>query len=296
MEPILHFTGQVWRPPYESRSQLLQVTSGCTYSKCKFCSLYHGTRFRMSPISEIESDLAVIQEYQPFARRLFLTGANPFALSYNRLLNLGLLFRKYLPRLENIGCFARVTDIKSKSTEELRNLRHLGFYGISIGTESGDDDVLVRMNKGYTATDIVEQCHRLDEVGIRYNVVYLSGLSGRGGCLENAERSATVFNQIRPFIVNVVSLTVFPESQLFDEMQQGLFVEAGEKERLKELYVLISQLDIRTTVFANTVSNVVPFSGMLPNDKAMILKKIDGALNCLDENNMRTYRNNIESL
>ena len=25
---LLHFTGQVWRPPYEASSQLLQVTEG----------------------------------------------------------------------------------------------------------------------------------------------------------------------------------------------------------------------------------------------------------------------------
>ena len=51
--PQLHFTGQVWRPPYEASSQLLQITSGCTWHKCKFCSLYHGTPFRMSPLSEV---------------------------------------------------------------------------------------------------------------------------------------------------------------------------------------------------------------------------------------------------
>ena len=36
----MHFDGQIWRPPYEASSQLLQVTAGCTYHKCKFCSLY----------------------------------------------------------------------------------------------------------------------------------------------------------------------------------------------------------------------------------------------------------------
>lgn len=34
--PQLHFDGQVWRPPYEASSQLLQLTSGCTWHKCKF--------------------------------------------------------------------------------------------------------------------------------------------------------------------------------------------------------------------------------------------------------------------
>ena len=250
----------------------------------------------MSPLDEIRQDLEVIQAYQPFARRIFLTGANPFALSYNRLLSLALMFRKYLPRLENIGCFARITDIRQKSVEELRNLRHLGFYGITIGTESGDDTVLKRMNKGYTSADIVEQCRKLEMAGIRYNISYLSGLSGRGGCQQNAECSVAVFNQLQPYIINIVSLTMFPESQLYAEMQQDLFTEASEQERLQELHVFIEHLNIRTTILANTVSNAVPFSGMLPYDKAVILRRLDEAMSTQEEKAMRNYREGISSL
>lgn len=193
---LLHFTGQVWRPPYEASSQLLQVTAGCTHNKCKFCSLYHGTKFRLSPITEVEEDLKVIQSYQPKARRVFLTGANPFVLSYNRLLDLGLLIRKYLRHCESIGMFARISDIKPKTVEELKNLRHLGFDGISIGTESGDDNTLAVMNKGYTANDIIEQCKKLEEANIRYNLVYLTGLAGKGKGERNAINTANVFNQL----------------------------------------------------------------------------------------------------
>ena len=79
----MHFDGQIWRPPYEASSQLLQVTAGCTYHKCKFCSLYHGTKFRLSPVSEVESDLKIIQEYQPKARQInqIITNIGFFQLS-----------------------------------------------------------------------------------------------------------------------------------------------------------------------------------------------------------------------
>ena len=75
----MHFTGPIWRPPYEAGSVLLQATVGCTHHRCKFCSLYPGIEFRVSPMSEIVSDLEIIRHYQPRARRVFLTGANPFA-------------------------------------------------------------------------------------------------------------------------------------------------------------------------------------------------------------------------
>ena len=293
---LLHFTGQVWRPPYEASSQLLQVTAGCTHSKCKFCSLYHGTKFRLSPIAEVEEDLKVIQDYQPRARRVFLTGANPFALSYNRLLDLGLLIRKYLRYCESIGMFSRISDIKSKTVEELQNLRHLGFDSISIGTESGDDNTLAMMNKGYTANDIIEQCKKLEEANIRYNFVYLTGLAGRNKGEQNAVNTANVFNQLHPFTINFVSLTVFPESELYQEIQCGNFVEATEHERLLELRTFISNLCIETTLLGNTVSNTVPFVGMIPNDKVRILNELDSAIKNGGEDELRLYRDSIVSL
>lgn len=293
---LLHFTGQVWRPPYEASSQLLQVTAGCTYNKCKFCSLYDGTKFRLSPLSEIEADLKVIREYQPKARRVFLTGANPFALSYGKLLDLGFMIRKYLRYCETIGCFSRISDIKSKTVEELRNLRHLGFDSISIGTETGDDETLAKMNKGYTATDILEQCHKLDEANIWYNLVYLTGLAGKGKGQDNADNTARIYNRLHPFTINFVSLTVFPNSELYWEIQKGEFTEATEHERLLELKTLISKLDITTTLLGNTVSNTVPFIGMIPNDRAQILKNLDVVINQIGETELKQYRNNIKSL
>lgn len=293
---LLHFTGQVWRPPYEASSQLLQVTAGCTHNKCKFCSLYHGTKFRLSPITEVEEDLKVIQSYQPKARRVFLTGANPFVLSYNRLLDLGLLIRKYLRYCESIGMFARISDIKSKTVEELKNLRHLGFDSISIGTESGDDDTLAVMNKGYSANDIIEQCKKLEKANIRYNFVYLTGLAGKGHGERNAINTANVFNQLHPFTINFVSLTVFPESELYVEIQRGNFIEATEHERLLELRIFISKLCIETTLLGNTVSNTVPFIGMMPNDKALLINELDLAIKNIGEGKLRQYRDSIKSL
>lgn len=293
---LLHFTGQIWRPPYEASSQLLQVTAGCTHNKCKFCSLYHGTKFRLSPITEVEEDLKVIQQYQPRARRVFLTGVNPFALSYNRLLDLGLLIRKYLRYCESIGMFARISDIKPKTVEELKNLRHLGFDSISIGTESGDDETLARMDKGYTANDIIEQCKKLEEANIRYNFVYLTGLAGKNKGQQNAINTAMVFNQLHPFTINFVSLTVFPESKLYQEIQNGEYVEATEHERLLELKTFISNLNIETTLLGNTVSNTIPFVGMIPNDKVRILNELDLAIRQISEHELKQYRDSIKSL
>lgn len=291
--PQLHFTGQIWRPPYEASSQLLQVTSGCTWHKCKFCSLYHGTSFRMSPLSEVEEDLRVIRQWQPRARRVYLTGANPFVLSYDKLMDIAILLRKYLPHMVSFGMFARVTDIAPKSVEELKNLRHMKLDGINIGMETAHDPTLERMNKGYRAADILTQLSKLDEAGIRYNLFYLNGLGGKGMGAESAMTTANVINKLHPCIINIVSLTLFPESKLYQEVIDGTYEEEPEIERLIETRTLIERLKIKVNILGHHVSNTVPITGALPNDKAAILQEFDKAIAEFPEQELKNYRNRI---
>ena len=292
----LHFTGTVWRPPHEALSVLLQVTVGCTHHACKFCGLYGDLRFRVSPMAEIDADLQIIARWQPQARRVFLVGANPFVLSYERLVQLADRIRDRLPKVQTIGMFARVDDIARKTDAELRELRARGFTGLSIGTETGDDPTLLRMNKGTTAAEILFQSRRLDDAGIEYSFTYMTGLAGAGNGERAARATAELFNRTHPFLIGVVSLTVFPDTVLGREVQAGLFREAGELERLDELRTLLERLEIPVTIDAHTVSNAVPLFGRLPEDRTRLLRELDMAQAVSDERDLAAYRRSIEHL
>jgi radical SAM superfamily enzyme YgiQ (UPF0313 family) len=293
-----HFTGQIWRPPFEVNSALLQATAGCSHDNCRFCSLYEGTKFRPSPFNEIEHDLQIIQHNQPYARRIFLTGANPFVFSYDKLVRIALLIRQYLPNVQNIGGFARITDIKAKSFEEWKDLHRLGYDRIAIGTETGDNITLTEMRKGYASQDIIEQCIKLQEAGIEYNITYLNGLAGKDNGQRNALEAAKIYSQIRPFIISIVSLTVFPGADIYQDIQQGLYIESSEYERLNELKTLISNLmlDTPVTILANTVSNPVPLTGYLPHDRNKLCIEIQKIMDTIKEDDLILYRKSIKSL
>lgn len=250
----------------------------------------------MSPLSEVEEDLRVIRQWQPRARRVYLTGANPFVIRYDKLMDIAILLRKYLPHMESFGMFARVTDIAPKSVEELKNLRHMKLDNLNIGMETAHDPTLERMNKGYHAADILEQLSKLDAAGIRYNVVYLNGLGGKGVGEASAVVSAEVLNQLHPWIINIVSLTVFSEAPLYQEVLNGTYEEEPEVERLLEMRTLISRLAIKTNILANHVSNPVPLTGALPNDQAVILRELDRAIEHLPESELRGYRERVRGL
>jgi radical SAM superfamily enzyme YgiQ (UPF0313 family) len=244
-------------------------------------------------MSEVEEDLRVIQQWQPKARRVYLTGANPFALSYNKLMNIALMLRKYLRHMETFGMFARVTDITPKTVDELKNLHYLGLDGINIGIETAHDETLERMNKGYHTEDILRELSKLDKAGIRYNIVFLNGLAGKGKGVESAIATADVLNQLHPYIVNVVSLTIYPESQLYQEVLDGTYEEEPEIERLVEMRTLVDRLKIKTNILGHHVSNTVPITGALPNDKVAILNEFDMAIRNFSEEELKAYRGSV---
>lgn len=307
----IHYTGTIWRPPYEADSLLLEVTAGCTHHSCKFCTLYSDLpfHFRMSPMESIESDLleAQVLRTNPHSRmltrlqgknptpisRVFLTGANPFVLKTEKLLEIASLIRKYVHSVDSIGCFARITDSVNKTEEDLIRLRQAGYNGLTIGVETGDDAALAFMRKGYTSQDILTQCKRLEQAGIEYGFFYLTGISGKGHGENGAKASAKIFNQLHPFLIGPNMLTVYPDSDLHREIQNGNWQEESELEKYRELRTLVKHLDISTYFAAMGASNAFQLRGHLPEERSNLLETIDKIISGVSEKDLRNYRKNL---
>ena len=311
----MHYTGTIWRPPYEASSLLLEVTAGCTHHKCKFCTLYNDLpfKFRMSPLEDVESDLQEAQLWStdPISmltarlqglprperiQRAFLTGANPFVLKAEQLMTIADLIRQYVPSIKTIGCFARITDVTLKSDEELASLHQAGYDGLTIGIETGDDEALRFMNKGYAAADIVKQCQRLDQAGIHYSFFYLVSISGAGRGETGAKATANVCNQLHPTLIGVNMLTIYPDSELYQEIQRGNWKEESEIEKYKEIRTLLESLEIPTQFAALGASNAFQFQGTLPEDKEALAAALDKIIETVKEDDLREYRVNLRHL
>ncbi len=300
---MMHYTGTIWRPPYEASSLLLEVTAGCTHHRCKFCTLYADLpfRFRMSPMEDIEADLKEAQKmYRSFggrkATRAFLTGANPFVMKYEKLVEIAELVHKYFPEMETIGSFARVTDVTLKTDKELAALREAGYDGLTIGIETADDEALLFMDKGYLAADILVQCGRLDKAGIRYSFFYLAGISGAGRGADGAKATAAVCNKLHPVLIGANMLTIYPDSKLYGEIQRGNWKEESETEKYREVRALIEGLEIPAEFAALGASNAFQLYGVLPEDKPTLIAAIDRIIETVKENDLREYRRNLHHL
>lgn len=189
-----------------------------------------------------------------------------------------------------------MTDVGRKTDEALRELRRLGYDGLTIGVETGYDPALLFMDKGYQARDIVEQAHRLDEAGIAYHFFYLAGIAGAGCGEAAALASASVFNQTSPRILGSSMLTVYPQSRLFSEMQAGRWTEAGEVEKLEELKTLVEHLERPLYFAALGASNAVSVHGFLPEERDAVAAKLARACRPEHEDALRRYRAGLRHL
>ena len=126
----MHYTETVYRPAFEGDVPLLQVTTGCSYNKCSFCSMYRDTPFRASPMEEVEEDLQELRETYDYMPRLFLVNGDPFALStvYGEGYDYPLLYGAYagnvvgavpvgIETFESIGIFLQVFILLAPLTE-----------------------------------------------------------------------------------------------------------------------------------------------------------------------------------
>ncbi len=238
----MHFTDTVYRNPYWPTFPLLQITQGCTHNKCKFCTMYQSVSFRLQPMEWIEEDLKELAECDPDAWSIQLLSANPLVLTYDKLARIFELIHKYLPKMEYIYTQGRVSDLKNKTVEQLKNLKDLGMREISLGVESGDDWTLDRINKGYHAEDIIEQCKKLADAGIDFWMTFLNGVAGREHSINHAIHSAEIFSRCNPMLVGTGGLVLFPGTPLLEDAENGRFDPLTEKEMLIELKTFVEHL------------------------------------------------------
>ena len=288
----MHYTGTIYRPPFEARSLLLQVTTGCSHNRCSFCTMYRDEPFRMEPLDQIEEDLVEARQYVPNVTRVFLENGDPFALSADRLEQIAGMIHAYLPRVETIAMYASIKNVIGKSDEELRRLRNLGINELNIGVESGLDEALSYMNKGYTAAQAKYELNRLKSAGIDYGANIILGCAGPERRHENAAATAALLNETKPYLIFTGTIHSDPGCPLYEDMQSGRFVESTFGEYLDEEEELLELLDLTECyLFGLHPSNIVTMHGNLPEDKAAMLelvrKRREELANRLDERPVR---------
>lgn len=279
----MKYTGPTYRPPYEANSLLLQVLVGCTHNRCTFCTMYKDVKFSMESFEQIENDLQEAKAIYPDVKRVFLVNCDAFVLSARRLKPIAELIIRYFPGVEVITMYASINNIKSKTDQELKELSTLRINDLWIGTETGHEQTLEYMNKGFSLEDSYEQRARLNKAGIRYIDILIFGGAGRGKGIENAIANAKLINAAKPMGVSTTTMGAFGDSQVARDVAIGKFTPATELEVLEEQKKFIELVDVETAYLGIHGINTVTFDAILPKDRDNAVKRVEDAIERLDD-------------
>jgi len=287
------YSGHIFRPPSEADSLLLQVTVGCSHNGCTYCGMYRDQvqRFRLKPLDVIERDIdeaaAYDRDVEP-VRRVFLCDGDALVLPTKRLLGILARLRARLPHVRRVGIYGDARTILRKDDGELAALREAGLGIVYHGAESGDDEVLRRVDKGSTADDAARAAAALRRAGIRHSVMVMLGLGGAERSREHAEATARLLTAMDPPFVGALTTTLVPGTPLFAEAQAGRFALPDPWGMLAELRVLVADSRLtRCRFHANHASNYVPLSLNLPADRDLGLARLDALLRDRDRSRLK---------
>lgn len=277
------YEGSVFRPPSEARSLILQATIGCSHNKCTFCITFRDKEFRIKSFEHIKRDVEAVLPYYKDAKRIFLADGNALVIDTLDLLKILNLLTKNFPNLERIGIYASPQDIRKKTVEELKQLKDAGLGIIYVGLESGSDMILKKVKKGALSKQMIEAAIKVKESEIILSVIFILGLGGKKYSKEHAQETAKILSKMDPDFIGALTLMVVKGTPIYEEEKNNELEILNPREVFEELQILIGNLNLTHCVFrANHASNYLPVGGTFPEDKEMILKRLDKILKMKD--------------
>lgn len=265
----------IYRPPFEASSVLIEVTRGCSHNSCSFCTMYRGVNFGRVSSEYIDEQLSYYSEYEPDAERVFLENGDAFCLDADSLADIARRVRESLPKVGTISMYASVRNIASKSDQDLRRIREAGINEMNIGVESGLDEALRSMNKGYDAAQALRDLTRLRDAGFDYFANVIFGCAGAGNGILNAEKTAELMNRTQPALIFTGTIHAEEGCPLYEDMRSGSFTEPTVGEYLDEEERFLELLSMDDCIyFGLHPSNIAPMQGLLPEDREELINEV----------------------
>lgn len=283
----MRYEGDIYSPHLAGDDYILQCTIGCSHNRCTFCDMYKAKRFRRRPLAEILADIEMARDHDGSVRKVFLGDGDALRLETDTLC--AILDRLYdrFPALSYVGTYASPAAIGEKSADELAAIRGHGLSEAHLGVESGDDDILRRIDKGVDSAGLVAAGRQLKAAQIRICATVILGLAAycddtAPSLAEQSRRHATataqLLNAFAPEAIGFLSVMIQPGTVLHDQYQRNVFCRLDDEALLREMRMMIAGLTCQTTVTSVHPSNALVIDGQLPRDKVTLLQKIDDAL------------------
>lgn len=288
----MRYEGDVYRPPSEADSLIIQLTIGCARNTCRFCTMYKSKKFRVRALSEVIQDLNWVKQYYPYRfDRVFLADGDALIVKTEDLITILDKIYELFPQTRRVTTYGAAKDVLQKTPHELQQLREHGLEMVYLGAESGSDKVLKDITKGVTAAETIEACRMLKEAGIKVSMTLITGLGGRADTREHAIESARLVSATKPEYLGLLTLTLGRGAPLTQDYNDGKFQKLTPLEGLEEQKLFLEHVDSEGTVLrSNHVSNYMSLAGTLNRDKQTMLAQLERVIAIIRQNPERWSR------
>ena len=277
----IRYVNPVFRPPSEAESLILPITNGCSWNKCTYCEMYTAPQKKFGLREEQETLDAIRgcgEQLAAQVQRVFLGDGDAMVLSTRRLMTLLTAIKTHLPKVRRISSYCLPRNLRQKTVLELQELREAGLSLVYVGAESGDDEVLQRVNKGETFETTRESLEKLGAAGITRSVMLLNGLGGKLLSGQHAENSARLMNLTQPeFLATLV--VSFPQGEERFRLGFPEWEPLNQQELFSEMEQFLQALALKRTVFrSDHASNWLVLKGVLGAEKERLLLQVRNAI------------------
>jgi len=265
----------LFRPPSESRSLIFQITIGCSQNSCTFCGMYKEKSFRIRPLPEIIEEIAGIPDiYRQNVNRVFLADGDALVYPFEGLVNMLEALSAKFPRLARVGAYASPASLNTKNPQQLETLRGKRLRILYFGLESGDDETLRTVKKGFRADEMAELALKARSAGMKLSVTAILGLAGRSRSLVHADKTASWVNRVNPEYFSLLTLFHRHNEEFVRSIEQ-----CTRRELMLEARKMLSRMNPAFTILrSNHVSNFLNLEGSYPKDRERLVGDVDAAL------------------
>lgn len=278
----IDYVEPVFRPPSEAKSLILPVTNGCSWNKCTFCEMYTQPqkKFRARKPDDVRRDIEKAARSLGGVRRVFLADGDAMVLPTRRLLEILADLNAAFPDLQRVSSYCLPRNLAKKSVDELAQLKEAGLQILYVGMESGDDEILNRVNKGESWESTRSALVKIREAGLTSSVMVLNGLGGETLSRQHAINTASLCNETQPDYLSTLVVS-FPQGE--ERFRAGFgddFVPLTQQGLFEEIRLFLEHLELERTVFrSDHASNYLVLKGTLGRDKQTMLDQVDLAIN-----------------
>lgn len=276
-------------PPAEKLDNVIQfeLTTGCSYNGCGFCTMYRGQKHSVKTLEEYEAHVDKVWDKvrkegdTSKLERIFIGSGNALkadaALLQRAMVYSIASFKKnvgHIPR--RIAMYGNTRDILGKSEPILSrggfsDLSYLNCGGtcsngcsvnkfgdkiglglIYWGVESGSTEVLAFADKGYNQEDLLKASNVMDNSGVHVSAMVITGLGGIRLSNQHVQETRKIINHMQPKFLTFMGIIADEKTRygkkMIDEQAKCINRPLSDYELVTQMTDIIEGLDWRTIV------------------------------------------------